>query len=206
VTAAADRRSYPLFVYAGLLPWMFFANAVNSASQSIIGSQNLITKIYFPRLLIPLGAIGVHLIDFAIAFVMLLAMMLYYGVRPGWELLWVPPLIAGLFLTACGVGTLLSALTVAYRDFRYVMPFLMQLWLFATPASYLQVNRVLGSRWQTLLPLNPVHGLIFNFRCAVLGEPLDFRALAISTLVGVVLLCVGCHYFRQVERSFADVI
>jgi lipopolysaccharide transport system permease protein len=206
VAAAGERRSYPLFVYAGLLPWTFFANAVNSASQSIVGSQNLITKIYFPRLLIPLGAIGVHLVDFAIAFVMLLPMLLYYGVQPTWELLWVPPLTFGLFVAACGVGTLLSALTVAYRDFRYVLPFLMQFWLFATPASYLEVNRVLGSRWQTLLPLNPVHGLIVNFRCAVLGEPLDLRSLAMSSLVSLAILLVGCRYFRQVERSFADII
>lgn len=206
VAAPDDRQFYPLFVYAGLLPWTFFANSIDSASQSIIGSQNLITKVYFPRLLIPLGAVGVHLVDFGIAFTTLLAMMAYYAIVPGWGLLWVPLITAGLMMAAVGAGTLLSALTVAYRDFRYVLPFLMQFWLFATPASYLQVNRVVGPRWRTLLAINPAHGFILNFRRAVLGEPLDVGSLALSTFVAVGLVVLGCHYFRQVERSFADII
>jgi lipopolysaccharide transport system permease protein len=206
VAAPNDREFYPLFVYAGLLPWTFFANAIDSASQSIIGSQNLVTKVYFPRLLIPLGAVGVHLVDLCVAFVTLLAMMVYYRVAPSWSLLWLPLITAGLMMAALGAGTLLSALTVAYRDFRYVLPFLMQFWLFATPASYVQVNRVIGPRWRTLLAINPAHGFILNFRRAVLGEPLDPASLGLSALVAVLLLIIGCHYFRQVERSFADII
>lgn len=206
VAAPDDRQFYPLFVYAGLLPWTFFANSIDSASQSIIGSQNLVTKVYFPRLLIPLGAVGVHLVDLGVAFVTLLGMALYYGVTPSWSLLWVPLITAGLMMAALGAGTLLSALTVAYRDFRYVLPFLMQFWLFATPASYMQVNRVIGPRWRTILAINPAHGFIVNFRRAVLGEPLDPGSLALSTLVAALLLVIGCHYFRQVERSFADII
>lgn len=206
VAAPDDREFYPLFVYAGLLPWTFFANAIDSASQSIIGSQNLVTKVYFPRLLIPLGAVGVHLVDLGVAFVTLLGMALYYGVMPTFSLLWLPFITAGLMMAALGAGTLLSALTVAYRDFRYVLPFLMQFWLFATPASYLQVNRIIGPRWRTILAINPAHGFILNFRRAVLGEPLDPASLAVSTLVAGLLLLIGCHYFRQVERSFADII
>src|SRR5262249_38827003 len=125
---------------------------------------------------------------------------------PTWGLAWLPLITAGLLIAAIGAGTLLSALTVAYRDFRYVLPFLMQFWLFATPASYVQVNRVVGPRWRTLLAVNPAHRLILNFRRAVLGEPLDPQSLLLSAAVGFLLLLIGCHYFRQVERSFADII
>src|SRR5207248_6630955 len=122
-----DGPPYPLFVFAGLLPWFFFSNAITAASQSVVGNQNLVTKVYFPRLIIPLGAVGASLVDFAIGFGMLLAMMLFYGAAPGWGLVLVPLLSLGLLLAAAGVGTLLSALTVAYRDFRHVVPFMVQL-------------------------------------------------------------------------------
>lgn len=199
------RQSYPLFVFAGLLPWTFFANAISTASQSIVGSQNLITKIYFPRLIIPTAAVAGHLVDFVVGFVMLSAMMLYYGVVPGWNLLWLPIITGGLIIAALGVGTLLAALTVAYRDFRYMLPFLLQLWLFATPSSYVQVT-VVGWRGQALLPLNPAYGLIRNFRIALMGGSLDWWSLTVSGGVSVLLLLAGCHYFRQVERDFADII
>jgi lipopolysaccharide transport system permease protein len=197
---------YPLFVFAGLLPWTFFANAITSAGNSVVGSQNLITKVYFPRLIIPMGAVGAGLVDFAIAFGMLLALMLYFGTLPGWGLLLVPALTLGLIVAALGVGTLLAALTVAYRDFRYVLTFLVQLWMFATPSIYLNAGEVVGPRGQALLPLNPAYGLILNFRQAVLGGPLDLYALAVSSAVSLGLLLVGCLYFRRVERSFADII
>jgi lipopolysaccharide transport system permease protein len=196
---------YPLFVFAGLVPWTFFANAVLAASQSIVGSSTLITKVYFPRLLVPAGAVSALLLDFAISFAMLLPMMLLYGVVPGWGLLLVPLLALGLVLVALGVGTLLSALTVAYRDFRFVVPFLVQLWMFATPAIYLPAG-VLGPAWHWLLPLNPVHGLVTNFRAALLNEPLDLYALAVSSAVSVAALVLGVAYFRRVERGFADII
>lgn len=199
------RETYPLFVFAGLLPWTFFANAIGSASQSIVGSQSLITKIFFPRLLIPLGAVGAHFVDFIIGFGMLLGVMAFYGVMPGWGLLWVPLLTIGLMTASLGVGALLAALTVAYRDFRYMLPFLLQLWLFATPSAYVQIT-VVGRRGQMLLMLNPAYGLIRNFRLAVLGGNLEWTSLLVSGSVSVFLLLLGCYYFRQVERHFADII
>jgi lipopolysaccharide transport system permease protein len=200
---------YPLFVFAGLLPWTFLANAISSASQSVIGNQNLVTKIYFPRLIIPMGAVGAGLVDFAVAFGMLLLMMLYYSILPGWPLLLVPAILLLLVIAALGAGTLLAALTVAYRDFRYVVPFSVQLWMFATPCIFLDAATIVGPRGQLLLPLNPAYGLIYSFRQAMLGDPFDWYAwyaLAVSGAVSVGLLLVGCLYFRRVERHFADII
>jgi lipopolysaccharide transport system permease protein len=197
---------YPLFVFAGLLPWFFFSNAITSASQSVVGNQKLVTKVYFPRLLIPIGAIGPGLVDLAISFGLLLAMMVFYGVAPGWGMLMVPVLAFVLMTAALGVGTLLCALTVAYRDFRYVVPFMIQLWMFATPCVYMEAGLLMGPRWETMLPLNPAYGLIANFRAAVLGTPFDLYALAVSSAVSLLLLVAGCLYFRRVERSFADII
>jgi lipopolysaccharide transport system permease protein len=197
---------YPLFVFAGLLPWTFFASAIGSAGQSVVGSQNLITKVYFPRLIIPMGAVGASLVDFAVAFTMLFGMMAFYGVPPGWTVVLLPLIVLGLVVAALGVGTLLSALTVAYRDFRYVVPFMVQLWMFATPAVYLETETVVGPRGMAVLPLNPAQGLIINFRAAMLGRPLDWYALGVSMTVSMGLLLIGCLYFRRVERSFADII
>jgi lipopolysaccharide transport system permease protein len=206
----ADMRSggvpYPLFVFAGLLPWYFFANAITSGSGSVVGSQQLVTKVYFPRLIIPLGAVGAAAVDFVIGFAMLLAMMLFYGILPNWELVLVPVLSLGLLLAATGVGTLLAALTVAYRDFRHVVPFMVQLWMFATPSIYMDANTAMNPRWQLVLPLNPAYGLIVNFRAALLGGALDSYSLVVSAAVSVLLVVVGCLYFRRVERGFADII
>jgi lipopolysaccharide transport system permease protein len=197
---------YPLFVFAGLLPWTFFANAISSAGQSVVSCHSLVTKVYFPRLIIPIGAVGAGLLDFAIAFVMLLGIMLFYGVPPGWGLLWTPLLTLGLVMLAVGTGALLAALTVAYRDFRFVLPFLVQLWMFATPSIYMQADRLVDPTWGWLLPLNPAYGLIANFRQAVLNRPPELYSLAVSATTGVLLFLVGCVYFRQVERNFADII
>ncbi len=197
---------YPLFAFAGLLPWTFFATAIAQAGSSVVGSQNLVTKIYFPRLFIPAGAVAAALVDLAVACGMLLGMMLWYGVAPGWGLLLAPFLVLGLTVAALGVGVLLSALTVAYRDFRYVVPFMVQLWMFATPTIYMQADAILSPKWQSILPLNPAFGLILNFRQAVLGGPLNWWALGVSTAMSVLLLVGGCVYFRSVERSFADII
>ncbi len=197
---------YSLFVLAGLVPWMFFSNAIATAGQSVVGSQSLVTKISFPRLIIPMGAIGAGLVDFAISFVTLVLMMAWYGAVPGWSFALVPLLMLGLVIAALGMGALLSALTVSYRDFRHVVPFLVQFWMFATPCIYLQQEAALGTRGRLLLPLNPAYGLIANFRAALLGLPLDYPALAVSALVAVILLIVGCFCFRQMEGSFADVI
>src|SRR5262245_1737165 len=197
--------AYPLFVFAGLLPWTFFSTSVASAGGSVVGNQNLITKIYFPRLFIPASAIGVGLVDFAVAFGMLIVIMLYYQSVPTLSLLATPILMLGLALAALGVGTLLSALTVAYRDFRYVVPFLVQIWMFATPTVFMD-SSAMGPRWQTVLPLNPAQGLIANFRAAALGQPLDWYALGVSLSVTAALLVGSCLYFRRVERTFADII
>jgi lipopolysaccharide transport system permease protein len=204
--AAGTIEHYPLFVLAGLLPWTFFSNAISSAGQSVVGSQSLVTKVYFPRLFIPMGAVGAGLVDLAIAFGMLLVVMLSYGVMPGWGMLLLPVIVVVLVLAALGVGALLAALTVAYRDFRYVVPFSVQLWMFATPCIYMDASTIVGSRGQLLLPLNPAYGLVYNFRQAVLGRPIDGYGLAVSGAVGAALLILGCMYFRRVERSFADII
>lgn len=197
---------YSLFVLAGIVPWMFFSNAIATAGQSVVGSQNLVTKIYFPRLIIPMGAVGAGLVDFAIAFMLVVIMMLWNGMVPGLSFALVPLLVLGLVIAALGVGTLLSALTVMYRDFRHVVPFLVQFWMFATPCIYLQRESALGPVARLLLPLNPAYGLIANLRAALLALPLDLPALVISSLVGMILLVLGCFCFRQMEGSFADVI
>ncbi len=197
---------YSLFVLAGLVPWMFFSNAIASAGQSVVGSSNLVTKVYFPRLIIPMGAVGAGLVDLAIALGMLLIMMFWYGVAPGLSFVLVPLLTLGLVIAALGVGTLLSALTVAYRDFRHVVPFMVQLWMFATPSIYMQASSDTGSRLRYVLPLNPAYGLIANFRQAMLGGAIDVYSLAVSGAVSVLLLLAGCLYFRRVERDFADII
>jgi lipopolysaccharide transport system permease protein len=196
---------YPLFAFAGLLAWNFFGNSIGNAGNSMVGNQSLISKVYFPRLFLPASAIGVGLVDFAIAFVMLLILMLYYGVGLSLSLLITPLMVLGLAAASLGVGALLAALTVAYRDFRYVVPFMVQLWMFATPSIYMDA-RVVGPRWQWLLPLNPAYGLVLNFRHAALGEALDGYSLSVSLAVTLVLLLVGCLYFRRVERTLADII
>jgi lipopolysaccharide transport system permease protein len=197
---------YPLFVLAGLVPWMFFSNALTQAGQSVVGNQNLVTKIYFPRLIIPMGAVGAGLVDLAVSFVMLVVLMLWFGMTPGWSFALVPLFTFGLVIAALGVGTLLSALTVAYRDFRYAVPFLVQFWMFATPCIYMQTTVSSNPALMRLLPLNPAYGLIANLRQAMLGGALDFYSLGVSTAVSVVLLIIGALYFRRVERDFADII
>jgi lipopolysaccharide transport system permease protein len=201
---------YPLFAFTGLLAWTFLSTAVANASHSVIGSQNLVTKVYFPRAIIPMGALGVCLVDFAIGFTFLAVMMAFYGVAPGWAVILVPVLVLLMVVLALGVGMLLAALTVSYRDFRYVVPFGVQLWMFVTPSIYMDVsNTDLGPRGQallTLLPLNPAYGLIAAFRQAMLDQPLDVYALAVSGAVSVTLLASGALYFTRVERSFADIV
>jgi lipopolysaccharide transport system permease protein len=199
-------QPYPLFVFAGLLPWTFFSTAITQAGASVIGNQSLVTKVYFPRLFIPAGPVGAALVDLAVACGMLAVLMIGYQVSPGWSVLLAPLVVLGLALAALGVGVLLSALTVAYRDFRYMVPFMVQLWMFATPTIYMQANEVVSPRWHSVLPFNPAFGLILNFRHALFGEELDWHALGISLAMSVVFLVAGCLYFRRVERSFADII
>ena len=192
---------YPLFAYAGLLPWVFFAHAVTNSGYSLIVSTNLITKVYFPRLLIPMAAVAACLVDLAIAFVLLVVLMIYYQVGPHVELLLLPLAVALLTLVSFSVGSLLSALNVKYRDIRYVMPFLIQIWMFASPVIYPVPNR-----WRWLLALNPLTGIIESFRAAFLGLPTDWPTIAISAAITLVLLFVAVVTFGRMERGFADVI
>ncbi|SIO61526.1 lipopolysaccharide transport system permease protein [Singulisphaera sp. GP187] len=197
---------YPLFAFAGLLPWTFFANAIAAAGQSVVGNERLITKVYFPRLIIPFASVGAGLVDFAVACGMLGVLMLYYGVLPSSALLLAPVMVAGLVVAAAGVGSLLAALNVAYRDFRYVIPLLTQLWMFATPTVYMDTAALSSSVWGWVLPLNPAYGLIANFRAAIVGGPIELYSLAISLGVSMVMFALGSLYFRTVERGFADII
>jgi len=226
---------YPLFAYAGLLPWTFFATAIAAAGTSVVGSERLITKIYFPRLAVPFAAVGAAVVDFLIAFGLLIAMMVYYRIAPGWGLLLMPAIFGSILLAALGVGTLLAALNVTYRDFRYVIPFLVQLWMFATPSVYMQVadeattavqapapssavaqphaarSQATGKGTSTsvvraALALNPMTGLISAFRASVLGGAVSWSKLVIPALCATTVFIIGCFYFRRVEDGFADVI
>jgi lipopolysaccharide transport system permease protein len=197
--------NYPLFVLAAILPWTFFANAVSTAGNSVVANERLVSKIYFPRLIVPISSVGASLFDFLISQAMLAVMMSWYGVAPSWTLILAPVMMLLLTATAAGVGTLLSALIVAHRDFRYILTFAVQLWMFATPCIYLKPT-ALGPTSQLVMPLNPAYGLLLNFRATVLGGELDGYSLAVSSAVGLTLLLVGCFYFRRVERTFADVI
>jgi lipopolysaccharide transport system permease protein len=195
---------YPIFVYAGLLPWTFFANTISISANSLVASAGLVSKVYFPRLVVPLASAGSGLVDFAVALVILLVMMLWYGV--GWtiDLLLAPLLIAGTVFIALGVGILLAALNVAYRDFRYVIPFMVQFWMFATPVVY--PASIVPASWRWVLFLNPMAGFIEGFRSAFLGQPLDPASLGLSFVIAVVTFIAAVAYFERVERGFADII
>jgi len=200
----SDGFPYTVFVYSALVPWTFFANAITSSSNSLVGSAHLVSKVYFPRLVIPLSAIGVGIVDFGIAASILLAMMLFYGVGWSLNLLMAPVLLLAIMFTALGVGTCLSALTVSYRDFRYVVSFMVQFWMFVTPVVY--PASLVPTQWRWLLYLNPMSGLIEGFRAAFLGNAFDFFGLAVSAGVAIILFFIGVVYFERVEDRFADII
>jgi len=201
----SDGLPYPIFAYCALLPWGYFAGALGGASNSLIGSANLLTKVYFPRLIIPLASTIRGLIDFAIAFTILIGMMLYYGIVPTIATLTLPLFLLMAMATALGVGLWLSALSVRYRDVQYLIPFLTQLWLFATPVAY--PSSLVPEAWRPLYGLNPMVGVIEGFRWALLGAgQTSGLMLAISVAVVLALLVSGMFYFRKTERTFADVV
>ncbi len=200
----SDGYPYPVFVYAALLPWTFFAAAISTSGQSLIGSSGLVSKVYFPRLIIPLSSVGAGLIDLLISTGILLLLVLWYGVGWTWNLLAVPLLLAAVVFAALGVGTLLSALTVSYRDFTHLTPFLVQIWMYVTPVIF--PVTLVPERWQWLLYLNPMTGLVEGFRAAFLGKPFDLAGLGISCAIIIALLFAGVMYFEKVERRFADII
>jgi lipopolysaccharide transport system permease protein len=195
---------YPVFAFTALLPWQLFAYALTESSNSLVGSQSLITKVYFPRLVIPIAAVLAGLVDFAIAFVALLALMWYYGIAPTVAIVWLPLFILLAIVTALAVGLWLSSLNVKYRDVRYVIPFLTQLWLFVTPVAY--PSSLVPERWRALFGLNPMAGVVEGFRWALLGQAPPGPLLLVSVVVVAVLLVGGLMYFRQMERTFADVV
>jgi lipopolysaccharide transport system permease protein len=195
---------YALHVFAGMLPWTFFANAVTSAANSLVGSGHLISKVYFPRLLVPLAAIASGLIDFAISFVVLLIMMAIYGVAPTSSMLAAPLFLLGTIAAAAGTGILFAALVVTFRDVRCIVPFALQLWLFASPVLY--SIEMIPARWRLLYAINPMAGLISGFRASVLGGPAPLDVILVSSVSAALLLAAAVRYFVQVERRFADVI
>src|SRR5262245_201908 len=200
----SDGYPYAIFVYSALVPWTFFVNVITSSGNSVVGSAHLVSKVYFPRLIIPLSAVGVGIVDFGIAASILLAMMLFYGVGWSFNLLMAPVLLLAIMFTALGVGTCLSALTVSYRDFRYVVSFMVQFWMFVTPVVY--PASLVPTQWRWLLYLNPMSGLIEGFRAAFLGNAFDFFGLAVSAGVAIILFFIGVVYFERVEDRFADII
>lgn len=196
---------YPLFVFAGMVAWTFFGNTVNASAGSVVANERLVTKVYFPRMVIPLSTVGVGLFDLVIASALLAVMAAGFGVVPGWSLLLLPLVVASLGVAASGVGVLLSALIVSQRDFKYVLTFGVQLWMFATPSLYMPAA-ALDPDVVPFLPLNPAYGLVQGFRQAALGEAFDWYAFGVSSAVGAALAVVGMLYFRRVERGFADTI
>jgi lipopolysaccharide transport system permease protein len=196
---------YPLFTFAALVPWTLFSSSLIGSSDSLVSASNLLQKVYFPRLLLPAAATGSFLVDFAIAMVVLALMMVYFGVLPTIQVLWLLPLVALAVLTALAVGIWLSAVNVRYRDVRYAVPFLVQLWLFASPVAY-SVD-IVPTKWLWLYQLNPMAGVIEGCRWALLGGTVpSLGGILISMTVTAVILVSGLAYFRRVERTFADVI
>ena len=201
----AKMDTNPVTIFCAAVPWTLFASALTQAGNSLITNQNLISKVYFPRLIIPLASIMSALVDFGIAFVVLLLMMAWYHVTPGWPLVLLPVFVVLVLMTALAVGLWLSALNVEYRDVRYVIPFLTQLWVFASPVGY--KSSQVPAEWRALYGLNPMAGVIEGFRWAMLGEAAPSLAMmSVSTLVVIVLLITGLFYFRRMEKTFADLI
>jgi len=201
----SDGIPYPVFSFCALLPWQLFAHALTESSNSLVGNQNLITKVYFPRLVIPMAAVLGGVIDFLIAFAILLLLMLYYGIVPGWAILTLPAFLLLGIATALGVGLWLSALNVQYRDVRYTINFLVQFWLFATPVAY--PSSLIPEKWRVFYGLNPMAGVVEGFRWALLGksEPPGMM-LWVSVVMVVLILTGGLYYFRRMEQEFADVV
>lgn len=196
----------PILVFSAVLPWQFFSAALSESSGSLIGNANLISKIYFPRLIIPCAAVVTSLVDFLITLGMLALLMLWYGFAPGWQMFALPLFVALTFGLSVGLGLFFAALNVEYRDFRYVVPFIVQFGLFVSPIAFTTAN--VPVRWRALYALNPMAGIIDGFRWSVLGgrSPLDLHAVVVSAIVTALFLLLGVWYFRRMERSFADVI
>jgi lipopolysaccharide transport system permease protein len=201
----SDGIPYPIFAYAALVPWTLFANALTQSSNSLVQSANLLKKVYFPRLIIPISSVLAGTVDFVLAFVVLLAMMLFYGIVPTANIIWLPFFLVLTCGTALGVGLWLSAMNVKFRDVRYAVPFLTQFWLFATPIAY--PSSLLSDPWRTLYGMNPMAGVVEGFRWALLGtETAPDSLVIVSVFTMLILLGTGLAFFRRVEKTFADVV
>jgi lipopolysaccharide transport system permease protein len=201
----SDGIPYPLFSFAGLVPWTFFANGLTQSSNSLVGNANLIQKVYFPRLMIPAASVLGGAVDFVLAFVVLLGIMAYYGIAPTINILFLPLFLLLALATALGVGLWLSALNVRFRDVRYVVPFITQFWLFATPIAY--PSSLLEQPWRTIYGLNPMVGVVEGVRWALLGtKTAPGPMIAASALAATLLLIGGAYYFRHMEKAFADIV
>ncbi len=202
----SDGVPYPILVFAGMLPWQFFANALSECSNSLISNANLISKVYFPRLVIPTSAVIVSLVDFFISGFILLGLMVFYHFVPSWRIITLPFFIAIAFAAAMGFGLLLATLNVKYRDFRYVVPFIVQFGLYISPVGF--SSAVVPAQWRWLYSLNPMVGVIDGFRWAILGgeSHLYLPGFLVSVALVMFFLWYGIHYFRAYERTFADVI
>ncbi len=197
----SDGLPYPIFAFAGLLPWIFFSNAVTNSGNSLVGNSNLITKVYFPRIVIPIASVAAGLIDLAISFVLLVLLMIYYRVGLSWQMLMIPVLIVPICLLAIGIGMWMSALNVKYRDIRYALPFIIQLGMFASG-----IITPIPERWHWLAVFNPIAAFIEAFRAACFGKPFDWTTLGAATLITLVILVFAAYNFRRMEREFADLI
>lgn len=201
----SDGIPYPIFSYAALVPWTFFAHGLTQSADSLVGNGNLIKKVYFPRLVVPISSVISGVVDFAIAFAVLLAMMLYFRIVPTRHVIWLPLLLLLALVTALGVGLWLSAMNVHFRDVRYAVPFLVQFWQFATPIAY--PSSLLPQPWRTLYGLNPMTGVVEGFRWALLRtETAPGPIVVVSSLAALALLVSGAFYFRRMEKTFADVV
>ena len=204
--AGIDSEGYPyaIFMYAGLLPWQFFSSALSASGQSVVAGAAIITKVYFPRLILPIASVGAGLIDFAISFLILGGIMAFYGFAPGIQVFLLIPLTLLTILATVSAGVLISALNTAYRDFRFILPFLVQLMMYLTPVIYSVT--ILPERLQWLLWLNPLTGIIDGYRYAILGRPFDWIPLTISIAMILAILMIGLVVFRRTERFFADIV
>jgi lipopolysaccharide transport system permease protein len=200
----SDNVPYPLFAFAGLLPWTFFSNAVTNSGNSLVGNSNLVSKVYFPRMIIPIAAVVAGLVDFGVAFGLLAVLMVYYGVALSPNLLMLPILIALTGLLAVGVGMWMSALNVKYRDVRYALPFLIQLWFFASPIIY--PTSLVPEKYRWITAFNPMFGLIDGYRASLFNQSFDWTLIGASALITFAILIYAAYTFRRMERSFADVI
>lgn len=196
---------YPIFAYSALVPWTFFSNALSQASNSLVVNANMIKKIYFPRLIMPAAAVLAGVVDFVLAFIVLVGMIVYYGFPLNANVLWLPFFVVLAFITSLGVGLWLSAMNVQFRDVRYTIPFIIQVWLFATPIAY--PSSLLPEFWQPIYGINPMVGVVEGFRWALLGTDAALKPVMIVSFAGAVLLLIsGAYYFRRMEKSFADVV